>query len=490
VSESLVPRALHHRVVGHRTSGLVDTPCFITNIKIMTSTAYVRDLACDRALRNRSFDKWSLIASARGTSNVLQHPFVDHQLFMRSLRVHPRLLEAAYDPVRRSSRLTPDWLASQRSQRTSLYSSWERGTHGCSERDQVQHVERCCSVRDALRHHHLVEAELDRFWVVVEPMLPPPKFSTQGAVMLFEQFLDVQRRLSKALLQRKYDLSDAEIHRAARSDWDLDRRADEEEHGVSFMCRSTFLDAIFHVADAWAPGTSPVEYAAFLRILFNAIAEDADELLPLDEVRPISTSDEDYRDVLRGLVALDTLPCRPRSLYGRGTGSSKARAAALASEKQARQAERAEEGGARGIEKWRAARLSAANNDTSNTPHRPLPSPDLKGPVDRLASPGRSRRATASLKVSGQVPVSHLQSQHPPTDAGAWLERAEAWVASREAPRNLSPRDSQGALQEGPALPSLSVPARFAGRRRRLHLATSIDSHASPLRSGHAPCMT
>ena len=176
------------------------------------------------------------------------------------------------------------------------------------------HIKKCRSVRASLRHHPLVTAELNKFWTAVESLLPSDNYVDGNSVLTFEEYRQVQLRLSRALASRgARALTEKEATRAAKRDWELDRDQDQDS-AFQFMKRKTFLDAMFKVADVWAPGTTPVEYAAFLIALHAAVCDPANGLLrvEVEKVQPISGVDEeDMMHAMREQARRDHLP--PRS---------------------------------------------------------------------------------------------------------------------------------------------------------------------------------
>ena len=83
------------------------------------------------------------------------------------------------------------------------------------------------------------------------------------------QYVKVSVKIYRAMIDEDWDdeSTHAEAERVACEDWDRDCC------GQSWMERSSFMDAMFELADVWTQGMEPHEYAAFLYELFGHVAE-------------------------------------------------------------------------------------------------------------------------------------------------------------------------------------------------------------------------
>ena len=211
--------------------------------------------------RRGASDKWRLISGAVGTTNALQHSFVAVRASSTETRVHPRGREpgnlgANWAPRTRNNdgEFAPDWLAGLRVDHASLYASWERCSRFCKEEELACHVAMCQAARKALRSNPMVTAELNAFWDVIEPDLPPPPPAKAPALHL-EHYTDMQLRFHKALVRPpalSAGFNEADAIKMAEADWELDRNPEEVigRKDTPVMRKKTFLDAVFNVADA------------------------------------------------------------------------------------------------------------------------------------------------------------------------------------------------------------------------------------------------
>ena len=438
-------------------------------------------VACQRALRPRTQDKWQLLSQPTGTTNELQEVFVRPQVFMRYVRLHPRVREPSYSPVQLKGKREhqPDWLAAQRSQRTTIYSSWERCSRACSTKDLHDHLERCRGVRDALRHHPQVLAELNMFWTTVEESMTSLETVDGNSALKFDDYCTVQVRLSKALGARGgRSLTEKEAIRAAKHDWELDREPDSDNASFEFMRRRAFLDSIFKVADAWAPGTTPIEYATFLRALFMAITDpETGALQAVEKVSPITgVGEEDMMKAIRAQATHERLVPRPPSLYCKPTACWARSVDGVAEAKAERAATEAKQ--AKATERW-AARLkalqaqhaaSAASGELSSVPQGSF--------SHKEAARARPPHATRH-PISGQRPVTHWQKCGHREDPSAWLHRAQEWLDRLSASAPSSPRAPTAAR---PTTPSLSW-------RRPTSARVGVSNHAAATKASSQSVM-
>ena len=321
----------------------------------------------ERTLRPGKGDtKWRLLTRATGTTNALQQMNVESRLRALYARVHSR----DRDPgplgksLRRPSGEDADesFLASMRVSSATLYSSWERCTRFCSDGDLEAHEKKCHAARLALRNHPIVAAELYEFWEALEAILPRnTKQPGKGKVVHIEHFITLQKKIHKALVgpdlhgADRYD--DDVAHAAAEADWELDILEDEKLPGQppeQVMKRGTFLDSMFQICDTWTFGTTPAEYAAFLRILFEAITKPESNTFRRIEDIDFANVAEQSQALTNFQAAAErrSAPPRPLSAYGADTVRSRSRLEGI-------QEMKAEEAAQKAFQEVRAAKWAA-----------------------------------------------------------------------------------------------------------------------------------
>ena len=227
-----------------------------------------RPIVTRRRLVPRGADKWGLISSAVGTTNALQATYIEVRNRTVDTRVHPRGREpgnvgANWAPRTRNQdgEFAPDWLAGLRVGHASLYSSWERCSRFCKDDELALHIAMCKAARQALRHNPLVSSALVQFWDAIKDRLPPPPPGKPPTARK-KHYVDMHLRFHKALMpfgELSAGFNESEAIKMAEADWELDRVADDvigrEETPV--MRKDTWLNAVFNVADAYAPRPLP-----------------------------------------------------------------------------------------------------------------------------------------------------------------------------------------------------------------------------------------
>ena len=186
--------------------------------------------------------------------------------------------------------------------------------------DDEMQTEQMLSVRASLRRDKLVLAELNVWWEAAltgsfaaakraaldcsyEDQLDE-RGSTPTTAISKRRYVAIMTKISLALLEddEPRDLEDA--RQQACEAWDEDSR------GHHTLSRMRWLDSIFELADTWTKTVENVEYAAFLRALFDRTARkeaagelgdamiewrDDDGVLPLPppDIETSSAIDED-----------------------------------------------------------------------------------------------------------------------------------------------------------------------------------------------------
>lgn len=189
--------------------------------------------------------------------------------------------QSKWEIVRRGARLVGAMDSARLQTRASTRSSVESCPVGDAQADwwdqgdaAMHNDSECWQARIALRKHGLVVEQLHRWWVhahasYIGPF--PPKglvfeevATTKPRGLTFGDYVDLQLRLYKCLVN-PFNAADARA--CARQDWKTDCG------GGNILDRIHFMDAIFEVADTWTRSIHPVEYAAFLHRLLDAVAE-------------------------------------------------------------------------------------------------------------------------------------------------------------------------------------------------------------------------
>lgn len=106
---------------------------------------------------------------------------------------------------------------------------WQQGDMSLYTADKIE-------ARYSLRHHKLVIAELQRWWLTI--LRSRPKRSVEG--IEHDEYIELSKLIFKALIP-SYNSADATA--SAEEDWIADCK------GAPFLSRGLFLDSLFELCD-------------------------------------------------------------------------------------------------------------------------------------------------------------------------------------------------------------------------------------------------
>jgi len=111
--------------------------------------------------------------------------------------------------------------------------------------------------RQELRYHRLVLESLQSLWEAAQRSLQSGG-DTSASELHRDGHALMLRRVYRLMIR---DFDDADCDRWIAEDWSHDSR------GRAALCRKSFCDAFFELADTWTTGISALEYTAFKRRL-------------------------------------------------------------------------------------------------------------------------------------------------------------------------------------------------------------------------------
>lgn len=275
----------------------------------------------------------------------------------------------------------------------------------------------------------------------------------------------------------------------------------------SFLSPHVWRVCPLHVRfNSWTWGTTPVEYATFLDLLYEAIThpdESGDlsgQLKDFDDVEyadlPSRAAD---KQTFREFANTQFPQPRRKTIYSATTSARDARMASLAERREEKKKREADE--TRRAEMWsaklkafaadpmasaRAAAIAKVRNEMEMAKRRP---PAFHGAAAAGGGGGDDGGGSARgpARIAGQAPVSHLQRPQPRPSVNEWLGRAQQWLTGQSLPDpNRYTNSPSPPLTPTPPSRTGSPPLDLAVRRP----VSAID-FIRPSGSGHGvPTLT
>ena len=123
-------------------------------------------------------------------------------------------------------------------------------------------------LRQRLRRHHLVMAQLNNWWgaakITVQLVRP------SALDLTYDDYEWIYRAISKEILDEE-DFDEVEAKAEALEEWQKD--SDLHEDGSRTMPRATFMDSMFQIADLYALTLDANDYANFLGELLGEVVD-------------------------------------------------------------------------------------------------------------------------------------------------------------------------------------------------------------------------
>ena len=310
------------------------------------------------------------------------------------------------------------------------------------------------SARFLVRQSDRVREQLNAFCAMVARSSLMSTGSADAASFALGRadYIELRLRLRKALEAPPFELDAARA--AAEADWQADCPP-----GGRVLSRHLLADSLFRLADERCHSTTPEEYAAFLAVLFRAVARGSPSALrPLDDVA--------HRNVAAEAARIAAAAVRQQS-HEHAAVSTRVRECV----------------GPQGVLQL----SSAAGRTRATSPHEQPEQRAPPSPPTRLVSPWRSPASPAA-----SIPFSFPTPPHTAEPISARARRShDAGGSSGEAIAHLgvcvaSPRQRDSRMDSRTAPPPPLTTSRAQGRKTPRLAITLSSSKVSALAG--APC--